>query len=807
MKRPRYHIILLLSFFVPYLCYSQNLKGMLIDTISGEPVESGVLTSTDKSSLSYLSSELSREDGSFVLPLVAGVETIVDINAFGYKDTTIVVSTDGADVDVGRLHLYPSDKSVLLNEVTITAKPYTIKRATDRLVMSMNSMSELSKNNTVLGVLRYAPLLRVNELQGISMTGREKVEVYINGRKARMTSDQVTAYLSSLPAESIKNIELITNPGSQFAVEANTGIINITLKRAETDGIRGFATAQMWQTHYNKQIGSLNLNYTSGKLGFVTTLGARNIGDWSESSSISEFLRSGNIVERTSENRIRRQIYSVNFDMNYAFDERQSIGIVANFNLWKGKPQQVTESRYFSGSDTHADSVLNTAALSDSYNGWASMNVNYDIKFNDRNKLAIEADYQYYKASSKLTYFAENVAGTGNSYNQKSPTDNDLWTAKVEYTLQPTSAQKILIGSQAYTSESTDETRYYNLVNTPVEFYESRRFNYSEKGISAYVNYEYQINDKVSSSVGLRYEHTSIHGDLPAQPESTFSSRINRLLPSVNLTYAPKQSIYLWYTLAMQSSLVPYSYLNPFVVRQTATSYATGNPDLIPPKSFQQGIGCYIAGKYLINISHSVTKNGYDQFTLVNGDNEEVSKPLNYGNNHGISASLNANHAFFDGIWTLNTTIYGEYIHYFSPLKEINVDKGVFYADFNIDNTLILSRRHSCKLLCNYQIRPTRKSITTQSKADMRASIEVRKDWGDWSFAVSAFRSWNSDGHGFHASSIRITETPEIKSWTKSKGDFQGLMLKATYNWGNRKVRSKKHSTSVSEQNMRYSAN
>lgn len=787
--------------------YSQSLKGIILDQKTMLPVEDAILTATDKHTNAYFRSELSDADGNFTLPLPSGVETSVVIHAFGYNDTTLTVSTSGADVILDSLLLSPSDESIRLKEVTVIAKPYSIRRATDRLVMSVNGMSELTKNNTIFGMLRYVPLLRVNDLQGISMVGRENVEVYINGRKAKMPSDQVAAYLSGLPAESIKNIELITNPGSQFDVPANTGIINITLRRAETDGLRGFATAQMWQTHYNKQIGSLNLNYTSGKFGLVTVLDARNIGDWVESTSVVEFLNSGNSIERKTSSKNRRQIYSANFDMNYAPDDRQSIGVVANFNLWKGKPKQVSESEYYSQTGHTADSTVNTTAISDGYNGWASVNLNYDIRFNDRNSLAIDADYQYYKASSKLVYEASGITAHHSSYHQKTPTRNDLWTAKAEYIFNPSANLKFIAGAQAYTSKTVDETCFDNIVPPSTDLYESSKFNYAEKGISSYVNFEHAFSERISSSIGMRYEHTYIDGELYNQPESHFSRNINRWLPSLNLTFVPSQSCYLWYTLGMQSSLVPYANLNPFVVRQTATSYTTGNPNLIPPKSFFQGIGCYIAGKYLINISHSVTKDGYDQFTFPIGNNEEVTTPVNYGNSHGFSASVNASQVFFNNIWTLSATVFTDYIHYFSPIKEIDVDKGVFYADFSLDNTFVLSKRHSCKLLTNYQFRPSRKGITSRSKADMRASIELRKDWGDWSLSMSAFRSWNSDGHGFHASRINVTESPGMISWSSSRGDFQGVMVKATYNWGNRKVRTKKHNSSGADQNMRYTTN
>ena len=55
-----------------------------------------------------------------------------------------------------------------------------------------------------------------------------------------MSGDNVKEVLKSMPANTIKNIEVITNPSSKYEAEGVGGIINIiTVSRRETNGIVG----------------------------------------------------------------------------------------------------------------------------------------------------------------------------------------------------------------------------------------------------------------------------------------------------------------------------------------------------------------------------------------------------------------------------------------------------------------------------------------------------------------------------------------------------------------------------------------
>ena len=135
----------------------------------------------------------------------------------------------------------------------------------------------------------------------------------------------------------------------------------------------------------------------------------------------------------------------------------------------------------------------------------------------------------------------------------------------------------------------------------------------------------------------------------------------------------------------------------------------------------------------------------------------------------------------------------GEYSHYKSDYPGLNISKDKFYGEINIDNTIVLSKKRSWKLLCNYQFRTVDKRLLNKSESDMRGSIEIRKNIKDWAFAISGYRSWNYNGHKYSSVRKSTYTTPELEQRRLSIGEYQGGMFKVSYNFGNKKVRNGKN--------------
>ena len=96
----------------------------------------------------------------------------------------------------------------------------------------------------------------------------------------------------------------------------------------------------------------------------------------------------------------------------------------------------------------------------------------------------------------------------------------------------------------------------------------------------------------------------------------------------------------------------------------------------------------------------------------------------------------------------------------------------------------------------------------TKTESDMRGSIEIRKNIKEWAFSASYYRSWNYNGNNYSSIRKRTNLTSDMESYTFSQGEYQGVMLRVSYNFGNKKVKSgKKHQMIISNQKDRYSGN
>ena len=806
------YLCTIVTLFLPIYLNAQEINGVVKDETNNQPLEGSFITLLSCPQKELIASTYTEADGKFSIQGLSNDSTFLLVRTLGYKDSLIALPPLHEDISLGEIRI-PLNTDIVLDEVVVKAKPYVLRKDVDRIVMSLPKISQLTKNNTIWGMLRYTPMLKVDEVQGLGMLGKQNLVVYINGRKSSMSGTEIQNYLKSVPADNIKTIELITNPGSKFNVDAQTGIVNITLRRNEGEGVKGFVSAQMWQTHYNKQIASLNLNYVKRNIDLKTTFSARNLADWNKSESEVLFPKTGAMTERNSTYENRRQLYSGNLDFSFRPTEKQVLGMVVDFSLWDGNPKNRTVSRYtYQNAQTVPDSLLSSQLDTHTKTNRAAINLNYTFNFNSNNKLALDVDYQYYKTNQNEVYSstlleddAKDIPQTG--YVQHLPQSNHLWMGQLEYTALLHSNHKIIAGADGYISDSRNENSYSHLYNLTEQEYPGSRFDYQEKELSGYLSYESNWGEKLSSAVGARAKYTHTRGELVKPERQVSSHHYWKVLPSLSLTFIPSERHYLWYSLATQHTYPMYEYLNPFKNYQSPTVCSTGNVDLKPSYTVFQELGYYLNSQYMFSLSQYATHDAVDVLTVADG-NMEITSPVNYGKETGWRLTANINQAFFQNRWFLNMTFMGQYAHYQGHYADINIDKDGFYGELNMDNTIVLSEKYSWNLLCNFQFRTSEKRLMTKTESDMRGSIEIRKNIKKWAFSASYYRSWNYNGNNYSSIRKRTYLTSDMESSTFSQGEYQGVMLRVSYNFGNKKVKSgKKHQMIISNQKDRYSGN
>lgn len=83
------------------------------------------------------------------------------------------------------------------------------------------------QGGTALDVLQNQPSVRVDPDGTVYLRGSSNFNLMVNGKPYPLQGSDA---LKQISANSIENIELITNPSSKYDAEGSAGIININLK-------------------------------------------------------------------------------------------------------------------------------------------------------------------------------------------------------------------------------------------------------------------------------------------------------------------------------------------------------------------------------------------------------------------------------------------------------------------------------------------------------------------------------------------------------------------------------------------------
>ena len=105
----------------------------------------------------------------------------------------------------------------------------------DRTILNVEGTINATGNDA-LELLRKSPGVTIDKDDNISLSGKNGVQVYIDGKPTPLTGTDLANYLKSLQSSQIESIELITNPSAKYEAAGNAGIINIRLKKNKTFG-------------------------------------------------------------------------------------------------------------------------------------------------------------------------------------------------------------------------------------------------------------------------------------------------------------------------------------------------------------------------------------------------------------------------------------------------------------------------------------------------------------------------------------------------------------------------------------------
>lgn len=236
-----------------------QIDGMAFDTLN-DPLVAATVLLLEKSDSTMIDFARTDLDGSFVFKKVPPGEHVVKVTYLGYIPMAVdASSTDGSDVDLGRLEL--TEIATELMEVVIRAAKAPMKIRGDTIEYDATTF-KVPPGSSVEELLRRLPGMEVGQDGALTSEGKDVTKVTVDG-KSFFGSDPKAA-TKNLPAQGISKIQVFDTRSEEEEItgatsEAQTKTMNLELKEdfkkggfGKVTGGAGTATRAELKGNYNK---------------------------------------------------------------------------------------------------------------------------------------------------------------------------------------------------------------------------------------------------------------------------------------------------------------------------------------------------------------------------------------------------------------------------------------------------------------------------------------------------------------------------------------------------------------------------
>lgn len=662
--------IFILFAAIPFFMTAQNqnapysVKGQAIDSTTSESipyVTCSILSATNPQLVATRFA--SDDDGNFSGHIKTPGKYVLVITYVGKQTAKKSFSIDASNksVDLGKVLL--ADSKSTLQEVSVVASKPLIKADADKITYDAEQDPD-SKSTTLLDLLRKVPMVTVDGQDNVQLKGSSNFKYFLNGKPTNMFNSNAGTILKSMPANMVKNIEVITQPGAKYDAEGVGGIINIvTVKQSSTEGYSATINGQL--TSRKSRGAGINLMVQKGKFSFS---GNYNY-NYNRQFPLTTTTERHSQVENTPYPYARQkatldQPVPMQFGSGQLSYELDTLNLfTASFNRSFGRPNKKTEALTEDFSDDEGlNKVFEYTQSSKQKESWGSTDFGIDYQHSFKKKgESLTLSYKLSNTPNNSNYEATNtinsdyvdspqsgLAAWSKSENKASTNEH---TFQADYANPIAKDHTLEFGTKYIIrlndSKSNESYQYFDFDNaypyTPyVDSDTTTNFKNDLDILGAYASYRGN-KGMWSWTGGLRYEYTWLNAKFNVA-DMNFNTNYGILAPSVNLTYKISQmeSFKLGYNMRIQRPSI--SYLNPYVDSQDPNYITYGNPHLDPEKSHNITL-VYSKFAQKINLNSELTytfiNNSIQQYSFINSETsvQEITYD-NIGHNKQLNLNL-----------------------------------------------------------------------------------------------------------------------------------------------------------------------
>ncbi|WP_440121238.1 TonB-dependent receptor domain-containing protein [Tenacibaculum sp. Ill] len=774
MKR----LLILFLFLGTYFCQAQNLRltGIVLDKKNNQPLPFVTITCKNTSN-QILTGSISDEKGNFKIEKLPKESLLLTFQFIGYKTFEKKVDLkEHSKIET----VFLEENTTQLDEVEIQGETSTIIQKIDRKVINVGN-DLTAAGATSLEMLENIPSVDINQLSGtISLRGNENVRVLVNGKPSNINTAQL---LKQIPSNSVKSVEIITNPSAKHTPEGMSGIINLILKKNTKIGFNGSLITGIKQSRNTRPDITLTTNYKTGITNFYLNYNT----SWGDYETFNDLERNDINLTQDFDFLNNSKNHNIKFGVDIDVTSKSILSMYTSLNF--DNNSLATNTLIHENNSL----VFNNKSFSDYNQKDKTYNIDYVYNFDDKGQnLEVEFNHSITK-NPEETINKELVNPNSKEYNYTNDIKDTrkLWLLNIDY-IKPIKSGKLEFGVEFRKQD------FYNLILTDrehindsasLELVGNTTLNYDKGIYSGYLNFNKEFK-KISIQAGIRLEQFNLDAlfSNTQQGNTSLKNNLFSWYPSASVLYSFTEKDKLQFAYSRRIDRPSAYQVTPIQEWFSPLTISKGNLNLQPQ----------FTNSLELNYTKTITK-GYVSFgTFYRRTNNKIGRLLqqdeqnpdriitsftnyDYADSYGVELSASLKPIKW---WTLNPSFE----------TYIQDSQGVLNGNFEtVKNTLVkgrisnsfkASKKLSFQLSCIFRGKSENIQYTVQPYTMINAAARLKIINGKGSITLRGTDIFNNVNFDYRSNNPFMQKG-------KYTLENNSVYLGFSYNFGSGKNKSK----------------
>ena len=635
--------MLLLLFGYTLMSFSQSgsysITGRVVENFSENPIAFATIVVLNKTTNVSLAGTTSDMDGNFELKFDSE-DIAIEVSFIGFETVRIneISITDGV-ADLGVIKL---TEGQTLEVVEIRAEKSTTEFRLDRRVFNVGK--DLSSTGMgAMELLNNVPSVNVSIEGQISLRGSSGVQILIDGKPSILTDDPNNS-LSSITAEMIESVEVITNPSAKYDAEGTSGIINIILKKDEKKGVNGSITLNTGVPH-NHSLG-FSVNRRSEKFNLFAQLGIGYREQPNDRKNSNQDLIRNTNIESIGEEFRNENFYNIILGTDYHINDNNVITLSGNYTYEIEDQPSSTDFIFYDSSNTPI-SEWNRSEETEATNPKWQYELQYKKDFEDHedHDLLVSALGRFFGKDQESEFQVTPVFGEVTSISQQTETEFQQtdFTFKLDYTRPINEQWTVETGAQYVANDVGNDFTVRDFIDGDwmVDPDLTNNFEWEQNVLGLYATGSYE-GAAWGVKLGLRVEDTDLNTVLVNTDERN-SQDYTDFFPSGHVSFKFNESVSLQGGFSTRIFRPRLWDLNPFFNIRNDFNIRVGNPNLQPEYTDSYELtSIFLIPKASFNLGvfYRHTTDVVERVTFFE-DNVSIVRPENIGTNQTTGIEFN----------------------------------------------------------------------------------------------------------------------------------------------------------------------